>query len=41
MRGTESARKVTVLPRMIEVIVRIVATHVVSNPTIILRIHMR
>ena len=41
MPGTDGARKVAVLPRMIEVIVRIVATHIVPNPTVILRIDMR
>jgi hypothetical protein len=39
--GTDGAGKVTVLPRMIQVIVRVVATHIMSNPAIISRIHMR
>jgi len=40
MRGAEAARKVTMLPRVIEVIVRIIATCVMANPVIAF-VHVR
>lgn len=41
MPGSDDPGKVTGLPRMIEAIVRIVATRIVPDPTIIFRVYMR
>jgi hypothetical protein len=41
MSWADDARKVTMLPRMIEVIVRVAPTRIMSDPKIIFRVHMR